>query len=135
MYWISDQPSNFQRRQLAILGYYSLIASANQLMKYVITRDRLAAQRHVFCFDRETAGLMNHFPCIVIRGLCGYADTHSNDVWQGYAAMTAPAYAKDLLLRVFVESVQARNPVPLGLYSTCCIKMHELVTNLPCFFL
>jgi hypothetical protein len=29
--------------------------------------------------------------------LCDYLDTHKNDFWQGYAAATAAAYAKELL--------------------------------------
>jgi hypothetical protein len=45
----------------------------------------------------EAAGLMDHFPCVVVRGICDYSDTHKNDVWQGYAAATAAAYAKELL--------------------------------------
>ena len=46
----------------------------------------------------EAAGVMNTIPCLVIRGICGYADSHKNDVWQEYASATAAAYAK-LLLR------------------------------------
>lgn len=80
-------------------------------MKYAITRTRLAAQRDVLCFEREAAGLMSCISCKVIRCICDYADTHRNDVWQGYAAMTAAAYVKDLLLRMSAESVQAVNPV------------------------
>ncbi|KAI9766873.1 MAG: hypothetical protein M1839_004741 [Geoglossum umbratile] len=40
---------------------------------------------------------MNDFPCLVIRGICDYSDTHKNDRWQRYAAATAAAYAKELL--------------------------------------
>lgn len=43
---------------------------------------------------------MNNFPYLVIRGICDYADSHKNKEWQGYAAMTAAAYTKDLLKRV-----------------------------------
>jgi hypothetical protein len=32
----------------------------------------------------EAAGLMKDFPCIVIRGICGYADFSKNDAWHGY---------------------------------------------------
>jgi hypothetical protein len=42
----------------------------------------------------EAAGLMDHFLCVVIRGICDYSDTHKNDILQGYAAATAAAYAK-----------------------------------------
>jgi len=40
---------------------------------------------------------MNSFPCLVIRGICDYADFHKNKRWQGYAASTAAAYTKELL--------------------------------------
>jgi nucleoside phosphorylase len=45
----------------------------------------------------EAAGLMDTFPCVVIRGVCDYADSHKNKQWQPYAAMTAACYAKELL--------------------------------------
>ncbi|OJJ81299.1 uncharacterized protein ASPGLDRAFT_68634 [Aspergillus glaucus CBS 516.65] len=48
--------------------HYGLIASANQLMKDASIRDRLAAEKDVLCFEMEAAGLMNHFPCLVICG-------------------------------------------------------------------
>ena len=59
----------------------------------------------VICFEKEAAGLMNHFPCVVIRGICDYSDSHLNKDWQRYAAMTAAAYAKDLLNRVSSQGV------------------------------
>lgn len=49
------------------------------------------------CFEMEAAGLMNDFPCLVIRGICDYADSHKNKTWQAYAAATAAACAKDIL--------------------------------------
>ncbi|KAH8803357.1 hypothetical protein F5884DRAFT_847191 [Xylogone sp. PMI_703] len=86
--------------------HYGLIASANQLMKDALIRDKLAAENDVLCFEMEAAGLMNHFPCLVIRGICDYSDTHKNKEWQGYAAMTAAAYAKDVLLRIAPRRVE-----------------------------
>lgn len=80
--------------------HYGLIASANQLMKDATVRDRLAAEMDVLYFEMEAAGLINHFPCLVIRGICDYSDSHKNKEWQGYAAMAAAAYAKDLLCRI-----------------------------------
>jgi hypothetical protein len=55
----------------------------------------------------EAAGLMNDFPCLVIRGICDYADTHKNKEWQGYAAAVAAAYAKELLLVVPVDQIHS----------------------------
>lgn len=40
---------------------------------------------------------MNEFPCLVIRGICDYSDSHKNKKWQPYAAGVATAYAKELL--------------------------------------
>ncbi|KAI4729850.1 hypothetical protein E4T49_02152 [Aureobasidium sp. EXF-10728] len=87
--------------------HYGLIASANQLMKDATIRDRLAAERGVLCFEMEAAGLMNHFPCLVVRGICDYSDTHKNDSWHGYSAMTAAAYAVEVLRRIPQNKVEA----------------------------
>jgi hypothetical protein len=75
-------------------------------MKDALIRNKLAAEKEVLCFEMEAAGLMNHFPCLVMRGICGYADSHKNSKWQGYAAMVAAAYAKDLLYRVVPQQVK-----------------------------
>jgi hypothetical protein len=40
---------------------------------------------------------MDDFPCLMIRGVCDYADTYKNDVWHKYAAATAAAFAKEVL--------------------------------------
>jgi nucleoside phosphorylase len=40
---------------------------------------------------------MQDFPYIVIRGICDYADSHKNKQWQGYAALAAASYTKELL--------------------------------------
>jgi nucleoside phosphorylase len=87
--------------------HYGLIASANQLMRDALVRDTLAAEKNVLCFEMEAAGLMNHFRCLVIRGICDYSDSHKNKEWQGYAAMVAAAYAKDLLCRIRPNHVEA----------------------------
>lgn len=86
--------------------HHGLIASANTLMKDAETRDHLSGRHRVLCFEMEAAGLINHFPCLVIRGICDYSDTHKNREWQGFAAMTAAAYAKDLLLKISPTNVE-----------------------------
>ncbi|CAI6101215.1 unnamed protein product [Clonostachys chloroleuca] len=79
------------------LVHYGVIASGNQVMKHGVTRDRLARKHNAICFEMEAAGLMNSWPCLVIRGISDYADSHKNKDWQGYAAAAAAAYAKELL--------------------------------------
>ncbi|RYC79570.1 hypothetical protein BFJ63_vAg17544 [Fusarium oxysporum f. sp. narcissi] len=91
--------------------HYGLIASANQLMKDAHVRDKLVAEKGVLCFEMEAAGLMNHFPCLVIRGICDYSDSHKNKEWQGFAAMVAAAYAKDLLRQIPPNKVEAERRI------------------------
>ncbi|KAN0070731.1 hypothetical protein V8E54_010896 [Elaphomyces granulatus] len=83
--------------------HYGLIASGNQVMKHGKTRDQLGGTHGMLCFEMEAAGLMNQLPCLVIRGICDYSDSHKNKQWQGYAALTAAAYAKMLLSVVSVN--------------------------------
>ena len=80
-------------------------------MKNASVRDQLAAEMDILCFEMETAGLMNHFPCLVIRGICDYSDSHKNNKWQGYAAMAAASYAKDLLYRIPPNELEAERRV------------------------
>ncbi|KUL81436.1 hypothetical protein ZTR_10667 [Talaromyces verruculosus] len=77
--------------------HYGLIASGNQVMRDSETRDRLAQQYGILCFEMEAAGLMDELPTLVIRGICDYCDSHKQKQWQGYAALTAAACAKLLL--------------------------------------
>ncbi|KAH8645427.1 nucleoside phosphorylase domain-containing protein [Xylariales sp. PMI_506] len=87
--------------------HYGLIASSNELMKDATIRDRLSREKDVLCFEMEAAGLLNHYHCLVIRGICDYSDTHKNKRWQGYSCMTAAAYAKYLLYRIVPNKVEA----------------------------
>ncbi|KAM0369148.1 hypothetical protein ACHAPY_011168 [Fusarium culmorum] len=110
--------------------HYGLIASANQLMKDAFARDKLAASMDVLCFEMEAAGLMNHFPCLVIRGICDYSDSHKNKEWQGFAAMIAAAYAKDLLRQIPPSKVEAEKRISEVLSSTSK-KAQLIVTGRP----
>lgn len=61
---------------------YGTIASGNQVIKDAPTCDRLSKELGgVLCFEMEAAGLMNDFPCLVVRGICDYADSHKNKAW------------------------------------------------------
>jgi hypothetical protein len=77
--------------------HYELVASGNQVMKHGRTRDWWTQELGILCFEMEATGVMNHFPCLTIRGICDYADSHKNKQWQEYAAATAAAYAKESL--------------------------------------
>jgi nucleoside phosphorylase len=77
--------------------HYGNIASGKKVVKNGELRDRIATDLGIICFEMEASGLMDNFPCLVIRGICDYADSHRNKRWQPYAAATAAAYAKELI--------------------------------------
>ena len=87
--------------------HYGLIASGNAVMRSAQRRDELQSALDVICFEMEAAGLMDDFPCIVIRGICDYSDDHKNKIWQPYAAVAAAAYAKDLLRVILPEEIES----------------------------
>jgi nucleoside phosphorylase len=103
-----DQSKIIRRKPRDMCVHYGLIASGNQVIKDAAFRDEINKRLggKVLCFEMEAAGLMNDFPCIVIRGICDYADSHKNKAWQEYAAALAAAFAKELLFLVPAQEVQ-----------------------------
>jgi nucleoside phosphorylase len=94
---LEERPPRKTSREVTV--HYGIIASANSVMKNAMERDQYAKdpELNVLCFEMEAGGLMNNFPCLVIRGICDYSDSHKNDEWHKYAALTAAAYARELL--------------------------------------
>ncbi|KAF9638039.1 hypothetical protein BFW01_g8936 [Lasiodiplodia theobromae] len=106
-----DTELEIQRKPRPFSGprfHYGIIASGNLVVK---DRDMILQRlsEDCLCFEMEAAGLMNHFPCLVIRGICDYADTHKNDRWQNYAAATAAAFAKELLQILQYHEVESEH--------------------------
>jgi nucleoside phosphorylase len=77
--------------------HFGPIASANTVMKSAETRDEIAAATSAIAFEMEGAGVWDVFPCVVIKGVCDYADSHKNKEWQRYAAASAASCAKAFL--------------------------------------
>jgi len=94
-----DRTQVVKRKPRDMRVHYGLIASGNQVIKDATFRDKLNKDLggNILCVEMEAAGLMNNFPCIVIRGICDYADSHKNKEWQEHAAAVAAAFAKELL--------------------------------------
>ncbi|KAI5247576.1 Pfs, NACHT and ankyrin domain protein [Aureobasidium subglaciale] len=82
------------------------IASGEMVIKDGRKRDALAREHGILCFEMEAAGTMNDFPCLVVRGISDYCDSHKNDKWHGYAAAVAAAYARELFSHMPVEEVE-----------------------------
>ncbi|KAF4967772.1 hypothetical protein FSARC_4746 [Fusarium sarcochroum] len=85
------------RRNQDPMIHHGGIASGNRVMKDAAVRDHLARELDVVCFEMEAAGLMDVLPCLPIRGICDYSDSHKSKEWQRYAAATAGAYAREFL--------------------------------------
>ncbi|KAK0379361.1 hypothetical protein CLIM01_03287 [Colletotrichum limetticola] len=75
------------------------IGSGDTVMKSGKDRDQIAREHSLVAFEMEGAGVWDEIPCIIVKGVCDYADSHKNKTWQHYAAATAAAAAKALLDR------------------------------------
>ncbi|KAG9524203.1 purine and uridine phosphorylase, partial [Aureobasidium melanogenum] len=81
----------------APLVHIGTIGSANMVMKSGEHRDAIARENNIIAFEMEGSGVWDNLPCIVIKGVCDYADSHKNKMWQDYAAATAASAAKAFL--------------------------------------
>lgn len=72
------------------------LASGDSVIRSAEDRDELA-QDGIIGLEMEGAGVWDHFPCLVIKGACDYADAGKTKEWQRYAAATAAACAKAFL--------------------------------------
>ncbi|KAM0192695.1 hypothetical protein ACHAPI_008054, partial [Fusarium lateritium] len=117
---LSEQVVREHRESTDPVIHYGLIASGNTLVKDTDTRENIfkLAEEECLCVEMEAAGLANTFPCLVIRGICDYADSHKNDRWQRYASATAAAFAVELLdetvKAAHADSVIRRLPISRG---------------------
>ncbi|KAJ5113677.1 hypothetical protein N7456_002211 [Penicillium angulare] len=93
--------------------HYGAIASGDQVMKHGSSRDNIARELDVICFEMEAAGLMDIFPCLPIRGVCDYSDSHKTKEWQKYAAAAAAAYARELMEELPLAQEERSDPDPL----------------------
>lgn len=81
-----------------VVVHRGTIASGELVIKDSKKRDDLARAHGALCFEMEAAGALTDFPCMIIRGISDYCDSHKNDLWHGYAAAVAAAFARQLLL-------------------------------------
>ncbi|KAG9762871.1 Pfs, NACHT and ankyrin domain protein, partial [Aureobasidium melanogenum] len=102
----SDDDSTSETDDNWLVIHRGTIASGEVVMRDGLHRDALARDHKILCFEMEAAGALNDFPCLVIRGISDYSDSHKNDKWHGYAAAVAAAYARELFHHVPVEEVK-----------------------------
>ncbi|TGJ73570.1 hypothetical protein EYR41_000659 [Orbilia oligospora] len=92
----SERPPELLRRQSPSI-YFGSVASGDKVMRSATLRDSIAQREGVIAFDMEAAGVWDYLPCILIKGVCDYSDSHKNKDWQEYAAVAAAAFAKAVL--------------------------------------
>ncbi|KAL6890372.1 hypothetical protein GGI43DRAFT_430563 [Trichoderma evansii] len=87
--------------------YIGAVASGDTVMKSGEDRDRITKKEGVIAFEMEGAGVWEELPCIVVKGVCDYADCHKNKLWQNFAAATA-ASASKAILEQYIQTDRSR---------------------------
>ncbi|KAL7918287.1 hypothetical protein ACQKWADRAFT_247876 [Trichoderma austrokoningii] len=91
--------NNSEEEAQAPAIHLGAVASGDTVLKSGRDRDEIAQNEGVIAFEMEAAGIWGEIPCIIVKGVCDYADSHKNKKWQDFAAATAAAAAKALLHR------------------------------------
>ncbi|KAF5545951.1 hypothetical protein FMEXI_5867 [Fusarium mexicanum] len=91
------QRDNWQGEELQPLVHFGTFATGDTVMKSANDRDYIAKNTQALGFEMESVGVWEVFPCVVIKSVCDYADSHKSKNWQSYAAAQAAAYAKGFL--------------------------------------
>ena len=87
----------FSQRQLRPLVHLGLLGSSDVMMQSGKHRDGIARSEGILGFEMEAAGIWDSFPCVVIKGVSNYADSHKSKMWKRYAAATSAACVKAFL--------------------------------------
>jgi nucleoside phosphorylase len=112
-------------RQLIV--HRGLILSGGGVIKNPTDRDHLRrGQNDAICFEIEAAGIMDEIPCLVVRGICDYADTYKQDGWYYYAAAVAAACGKAILLKVYSQDVEETRSMKETMEKSECWKHNRL---------
>ncbi|KAH6884894.1 nucleoside phosphorylase domain-containing protein [Thelonectria olida] len=81
----------------APLIFVGRMGSGDTVMKSSQDRNTIASENALLAFEMEGAGMFDEIPCIVVKGVCDYADSHKNKGWQDFAAATAASVTKALI--------------------------------------
>ncbi|EHK48490.1 hypothetical protein TRIATDRAFT_54264, partial [Trichoderma atroviride IMI 206040] len=73
--------------------------SSDKILSSGEHRDRIAKHYGILAFDTEGAGVWDELPCIIVKVACNYADSHTDNRWQNFAAATAASVSKSLVER------------------------------------
>ncbi|KEF57274.1 uncharacterized protein A1O9_05191 [Exophiala aquamarina CBS 119918] len=93
--------------------HFGHVASGDKVLKSGAHREQYADESQVIAFKMEGAGVAKDMDCLVIKGVCDYADSHKHKGWQPYAANVAAACMKALLVQYRRSKSAVERPVTL----------------------
>ncbi|KAK1240245.1 hypothetical protein MKX08_007687 [Trichoderma sp. CBMAI-0020] len=77
--------------------HIGIVGSGDRVIKSGEHRDSIAKPKGIIAFEMEAAGIMEEIPCVVVKGVCDYADCHKSKKWQDFAAATAASALQAIL--------------------------------------
>ncbi|KAI6389995.1 hypothetical protein MCOR23_009770 [Pyricularia oryzae] len=102
-----QRPERTGEEATGFIFHRGRIATGNAVVKDGERRDQIRDQCNgALCIEMEAAGVDAGRPCLVIRGISDYADSHKGDVWRSYAAGNAAVFARELLSKIPPSSVR-----------------------------
>ncbi|KAI0436532.1 nucleoside phosphorylase domain-containing protein [Xylaria telfairii] len=100
-----NRPARTEQDAGKMIFHRGRIATGNSVVQDGEKRDRIRQQcMGALCIEMEAAGIDVNRPCLVIRGISDYADSHKSGVWRSYAAAQAAVFARELLCKVSARS-------------------------------
>ncbi|KAF9774263.1 hypothetical protein IL306_007753 [Fusarium sp. DS 682] len=92
-----QRPNRQEREELCPLVHFGGFATGDTVMKSAKDRDYITKDTQALGFEMESVGVWEVFPCVVIKSVCDYADSHKSKDWQPYAAACAASFVKGFL--------------------------------------
>ncbi|EXK77918.1 hypothetical protein FOQG_17384 [Fusarium oxysporum f. sp. raphani 54005] len=113
------------------------VVSTEDVLRDPDKRDNLGTKGTV-AIEMEADAVCEAFPCIVIKGVSDYADSHKNDAYQDYASATAASATMVMLVilerlaREKVEGLEMDSPSRYGFFSIVLPQASgQLISRVP----
>jgi nucleoside phosphorylase len=94
------------------LVHFGVFSSTNEVLKSAVIRDKHTKNKKIMAFETEAAGVWDKGPCLVIKAVCDYADSHKNNIFQNYAAAVAASCTKAFLRMKNQDDCRTRRVPP-----------------------
>ncbi|KAH7188143.1 ankyrin repeat protein [Fusarium flagelliforme] len=121
--------SRQHREAAGPIVHQGLMASSHHLRHHTATRDRLAHDHGILCFDTDVPELRDAAQYLIIRGICDYSDSHKSKIWHAYAAAASAAYAKEVIS--FIPTVSKTIPLATSSYTEAAPVLDALLLTRP----